>query len=70
MPMGSIPRAMTIYVNGENTRQAVPGDTIKVSGVLVPMMSSGFRQMAGGLVTEVFLESHVNKQLVGSQHIN
>ncbi|KAH7728085.1 hypothetical protein AAVH_04329 [Aphelenchoides avenae] len=58
VPMGSIPRAMTIYVNGENTRQALPGDTIKVSGVLIPMLSSGFRQMAGGLVTEVFLEAH------------
>ena len=59
MPVGSIPRSMAIYVQGENTRKASPGDTIVVSGILVPQLKSGFRQMMGGLVTEVFLDAQV-----------
>lgn len=51
---------MTIYLTGENTRKAVPGDTVVVSGVLVPNLISGFKQMTGGLITEVFLDAHVN----------
>jgi len=46
-------------LTGENTRKAIPGDTVQVCGVLVPQLRTGFRQMVGGLVTEVFLEAHV-----------
>lgn len=50
---------MTIYLSGENTRKAVPGDTVLVSGVLIPNLVGGFKQMTGGLITEVFLDAHV-----------
>jgi DNA replication licensing factor MCM7 len=56
--VGSIPRSMTIYVTGENTRKVIPGDNVTICGVLVPMLRTGFRQMAGGLVTEVFLDAY------------
>lgn len=29
-----------------------------ISGVLIPLLRSGFRQMVGGLVTEVYLDAH------------
>lgn len=58
VPVGSIPRAMTIVLTGENTRKALPGDTVVVSGVLIPSLRSGFKQLVGGLVTEVFLDAH------------
>lgn len=59
MPVGSIPTAMTIFLSGENTRKVMPGDSVTISGVLVPLLRTGFRQMVGGLVTEVFLDAHV-----------
>ncbi|KAI1724206.1 MCM2/3/5 family domain-containing protein [Ditylenchus destructor] len=58
VPVGSIPRAMTIVLTGENTRKALPGDTVAVSGVLIPSLRTGFKQLVGGLVTEVFLDAH------------
>ncbi|KAK0404620.1 hypothetical protein QR680_017543 [Steinernema hermaphroditum] len=58
VPVGSIPRTMTVNVFGENTRLCAPGDQVRISGVFVPLLRSGFRQIAGGLVTEVYLEAH------------
>ncbi|TKR81133.1 hypothetical protein L596_015062 [Steinernema carpocapsae] len=58
VPVGSIPRTMTVNVFGENTRHCAPGDQVRISGVFVPLLRSGFRQMAGGLVTDVYLEAH------------
>uniref|UniRef100_A0A915DSI2 DNA replication licensing factor MCM7 n=1 Tax=Ditylenchus dipsaci TaxID=166011 RepID=A0A915DSI2_9BILA len=58
VPVGSIPRSMTISLTGENTRKAMPGDTVVVSGVLIPALRSGFKQVTGGLVTEIFLDAH------------
>ncbi|KAL3103384.1 hypothetical protein niasHS_002570 [Heterodera schachtii] len=56
--VGSIPRSMTIYLSGENTRKAIPGDVVEICGVLIPMLRTGFRQMVGGLVTELFLDAY------------
>lgn len=61
MPVGSIPRALTCFCFGENTRKAQPGDHIQMSGVLTPILSSGFRQMSGGLITDVVLDVHCIK---------
>ncbi|VDL62638.1 unnamed protein product [Nippostrongylus brasiliensis] len=58
VPVGSIPRALTVNIYGESTRQCAPGDLVRISGVLIPLMKSGFRQAGGGLVTETFLEAH------------
>ena len=33
MPVGNIPRSMTVYCRGEVTRQATPGDHVCVTGV-------------------------------------
>jgi len=58
VPVGSIPRTMAVYVHGENTRRCLPGDTLTISGVLMPLIRSGFRQLTGGLVTDVYLDCH------------
>jgi len=58
VPVGNIPRAMTIVANGENTRLVVPGDHVQVTGVLLPMLRQGFRGYTQGLATETFLEAH------------
>jgi len=59
VPVGNIPRAMTIMASGENTRLVVPGDHVQVTGVLLPLLRhSGFRAMVQGLTTETFLDVH------------
>ena len=57
MPVGTIPRSLTIRVTGENTRLCQPGDQVKISGILMPQLRSGFRQ-GNGLVADVFVDCH------------
>lgn len=61
VPVGHIPRTMTIIAKGENTRKAVPGDHVCVTGIFLPMLMTGFRQMTQGLLSDTFLEAHVSK---------
>uniref|UniRef100_A0AAQ5X7J2 DNA replication licensing factor MCM7 n=1 Tax=Amphiprion ocellaris TaxID=80972 RepID=A0AAQ5X7J2_AMPOC len=51
VPVGNIPRSMTIYARGENTRLAQPGDHVKFryNGNFSPLL---------GLLSETYLESH------------
>ncbi|MEE6528790.1 hypothetical protein FKM82_017382, partial [Ascaphus truei] len=49
---------MTVYVRGENTRLAQPGDHIGITGVFLPMLKTGFRQVVQGLLSETYLETH------------
>ncbi|KAM7444334.1 Mcm2-7 hexameric complex component [Porites harrisoni] len=58
VPVGNIPRSMTVIAKGETTRLAVPGDHVAVTGVFLPMMKTGFRQLTQGLLSETFLEAH------------
>ncbi|VDK43870.1 unnamed protein product [Cylicostephanus goldi] len=58
VPVGSIPRTLTVNIYGESTRQCGPGDHVRISGVLIPLMKTGFRQGGGGLVAEPYLEAH------------
>ena len=59
VPVGNIPRSMTIVARGELTRQAVPGDHVAITGVFLPMMRNGFMRMTQGLMSDTFLEAHV-----------
>ncbi|KAG1934624.1 DNA replication licensing factor MCM7 isoform X2 [Pimephales promelas] len=58
VPVGNIPRCMSIYARGENTRVAQPGDHVAVSGIFLPLLRSGFRQAVQGLLSETYLECH------------
>ncbi|CAH1245044.1 DNA replication licensing factor mcm7-like [Branchiostoma lanceolatum] len=58
VPVGNIPRSMTIFARGEITRLAQPGDHVQVTGVFLPMLRTGFRQVTQGLLSETFLEAH------------
>ncbi|CAI5450823.1 unnamed protein product [Caenorhabditis angaria] len=57
VPVGSIPRTMTVYVYGEMTRRCNTGNIVQVSGVFLPILQSGFKP-TGGLVADTFLEAH------------
>jgi len=57
VPVGNIPRSMTIWCRGSNTRLCQPGDHVAVSGIFLPLLRTGFRQMAQGLLSDTFLEA-------------
>nr|XP_042124137.1 DNA replication licensing factor MCM7 isoform X2 [Peromyscus maniculatus bairdii] len=58
VPVGNIPRSITVVLQGENTRTAQPGDHVSVTGIFLPVLRTGFQQMAQGLLSETFLEAH------------
>ena len=60
VPVGHIPRTMTIMCRGEVTRQAQPGDHVLISGVYLPLTRSGFQQIIQGLLSETFLQAYVS----------
>lgn len=45
---------------GEATRQAVPGDHVSVTGIFLPLLRTGFRQIQQGLLSDTYLEAHVS----------
>jgi DNA replication licensing factor MCM7 len=59
VPMGHVPRSLSVYCRGELTRQAHPGDVITVDGVFLPqrVADSGYRAMKAGLMATLFLEA-------------
>ncbi|KAG5452809.1 DNA replication licensing factor mcm7-A [Clonorchis sinensis] len=72
VPVGHIPRGLTIYLRGENTRSAQPGDHVLITGVFLPSMrgagfstggqggktASALFSSGGGLLAETYLEAH------------
>uniref|UniRef100_A0A4X2JQL9 DNA replication licensing factor MCM7 n=1 Tax=Vombatus ursinus TaxID=29139 RepID=A0A4X2JQL9_VOMUR len=58
VPVGNIPRSITVLVEGENTRLAQPGDHVSITGIFLPMLRTGFRQVVQGLLSETYLEAH------------
>jgi hypothetical protein len=60
VPIGNIPRSMTIWCRGTNTRLCQPGDHVAISGIFLPLLRTGFRQMTQGLLSDTFLEAHVS----------
>ncbi|KAI5642329.1 MCM OB domain-containing protein [Phthorimaea operculella] len=58
VPVGHIPRQLSVYCRGEVTRRAQPGDHVAVTGVFLPLLSSGFRQIVQGLLSDTYLEAH------------
>lgn len=61
MPVGNIPRSMTILCKGENTRQCQPGDHIAVNGIFLPMAKQGYTAISSGLLSDTYIECHVSE---------
>lgn len=63
VPVGHIPRAMTIHCSGELTRLCGPGDVVTISGVFLTVKYSGYRAVTAGLQADTYLEAFsVEKQ--------
>merc|ERR1719361_3232218 len=43
VPVGHIPRHITVYSRGETTRQCIPGNHVSIDGVYLPIVRTGFK---------------------------
>ena len=63
VPVGHIPRAMTVNVNGDWCRTMNPGDIVNLDGIFLPTPYTGFQAIRAGLLTDTYLECHNVHQL-------
>ncbi|KAF8226759.1 minichromosome maintenance protein mcm7p [Tricholoma matsutake] len=63
VPVGHIPRSMTIHVHGNLTRLMNPGDVVHLGGIFLPIPYTGFQAIRAGLLTDTYLEAHYIYQL-------
>jgi DNA replication licensing factor MCM7 len=57
VPVGNIPRSLTVTCRGVNTRSCSPGEMVTVNGVFLPKRYTGFRGMRAGLISDTYLEA-------------
>lgn len=59
VPVGHIPRCLSVYCRGETTRACLPGDEVLVTGVFLPIVRTGFSGRPGSaLLAETYFEAH------------
>ncbi|KAK4165773.1 DNA replication licensing factor mcm7 [Cladorrhinum sp. PSN259] len=58
VPIGQIPRTLTILCSGTLVRKCNPGDLVDISGVFLPTPYTGWQAMRAGLLTDTYLEAH------------
>ena len=63
VPVGHIPRSMTVHVNGSLTRTMNPGDMVHLGGTFLPIPYTGFQAVRAGLLTDTYLDVHHIHQL-------
>lgn len=57
VPVGHIPRMLTILCHGTLVRKINPGDTVDVAGIFLPTPYTGFKAIRAGLLTDTYLEA-------------
>ncbi|OAA77831.1 DNA replication licensing factor mcm7 [Akanthomyces lecanii RCEF 1005] len=62
VPIGQIPRSLTIHCFGSLVRRVNPGDVVDISGIFLPTPYTGFKAMKAGLLTDTYLEAHYIRQ--------
>lgn len=58
VPIGQIPRSLTVFCYGTLVRQISPGDVVDISGIFLPTPYTGFKAMKAGLLTDTYVEAH------------
>lgn len=62
VPVGHIPRQLTIQCHGALARQINPGDVVDIAGIFLPTPYTGFKAIKAGLLTDTYLEAqHVHQ---------
>ncbi|KAF2499180.1 MCM-domain-containing protein [Lophium mytilinum] len=62
VPVGHIPRMLTIHCHGALVRQISPGDVVDVAGIFLPTPYTGFKAIRAGLLTDTYLEAQYVNQ--------
>ncbi|MCJ1485786.1 Mcm2-7 hexameric complex component [Schaereria dolodes] len=57
VPVGHIPRTLTVHCHGTLTRQINPGDVVDIAGIFLPIPYTGFKAIRAGLLTDTYLEA-------------
>lgn len=57
VPIGHIPRSITVRLSNELTRSCKPGDVITLTGIFLPQPLTGFRAMRAGLTADTYIEA-------------
>ncbi|EAL19989.1 hypothetical protein CNBF3160 [Cryptococcus deneoformans B-3501A] len=68
VPVGHIPRSMTIHLYGALTRSVNPGDVVHIGGIFIPTPYTGMRALRAGLLQDTFLEAMHVHQLKKQYH--
>jgi len=63
VPMGHIPRSMSVTLVGELCRTCNPGDHVSIDGIYMPRPYSGFKAIKAGLLTDTYIFAHHLTQL-------
>ncbi|KUJ22681.1 DNA replication licensing factor MCM7 [Mollisia scopiformis] len=62
VPVGHIPRMLTILCHGALVRRINPGDVVDIAGIFLPTPYTGFKAIRAGLLTDTYLEAqHVTQ---------
>lgn len=56
VPVGHIPRSLTIQAHGDLCRTVNPGDIVDMCGIFLPTPYTGFKAIKAGLLTDTYLE--------------
>jgi DNA replication licensing factor MCM7 len=70
VPMGHIPRSMTVNLYAELCRTINPGDHVVIDGIYMPRPYSGFKAIKAGLLTDTYLLAHHIEQLKIKSHFS
>jgi DNA replication licensing factor MCM7 len=73
VPIGSIPRSISVKLNGEVTRTCTAGDNVTISGIFLPQPYTGFKAMKNGHLADTYLDAtHVAqmRKSYAEQHIS
>jgi len=63
VPVGNVPRSITVQCRGELTRHCTPGDTVFVCGIFLPQSPGGNKGATTGLESDTFLDAtHITKE--------
>ena len=57
VPVGHIPRSLSVYCWGEQTRQCVPGDVVTASGVFLSVRLQGYHAIKSGLLADTYIRA-------------
>lgn len=58
VPIGQIPRSLSVMCFGSVVRQINPGDVVDISGIFLPTPYTGFKAIKAGLLTDTYIEAH------------